>query len=236
VAVIDFLIEGVGQRFRVRAPTFFRDLLQETLVGWSIQNQVRSEILDVDVVFRKNQITINSILAQVTPIRTDLIEVLNDFFLILSYLSAAKTRAQLLHCSSYVDETKGNVILCGSKNAGKSTYVFSKAADAGAEILADDLLLWLPKIGRFICLGFPLRMRRPVYGLHARDSLRDAFVAGQKIAYAKRGYFKTAPAGKKFSLDELQCFEAGAVRRVPLFGYPSMLQKHLVSADFLRTK
>jgi hypothetical protein len=65
----------------------------------------------------------------------------------------------------------------------------------------DDLLLWDRRKNRFICLGLPLRMRRPLPKLDT--DLGQRFIAGKSIAYSRRDAFDIAPAGFAFFPDEI---------------------------------
>jgi hypothetical protein len=228
-------ITGLGQKISVRCPVFFYQLLRATLTGWSFKEQQFIGDSDIEVTTDNTQFLISSRLVYVPPSRGDIIDALNEFFLALSYLIAARARAKLVHCGAFVENERENVALFGKKNSGKSTFVFEKACN-GDQVLADDLLLWSPATGSFSCLGLPLRMRRPVRGIHREERLVSAFIAGETLAYSRSGYFNIAPVGKRVFLDRLYLYAERCLNPVDMRRYPSILLENVIAEKFLELR
>ena len=230
--IVLFSLKGMGQNLYVLAPPFFGDLLRQTLKGWTLDPTTGFGDPDIEVKLEGETFQISTKLARPVPSRTDLIDTLNEFFLSLAYLVTAKTKnAQLLHCAAF-DEDGVKSIIFGKKNAGKSSLVFEKAKQ-GAEILADDMLIWLPKSAEVICIGLSLRMRRPVIGLNAFENNKPQFIAGKKIAYAQKDVFRIAPAGLSFTPDKIYQYENHELKPISFMNWPKAIDKHKISDDFL---
>lgn len=228
-----FCLKGLGVSITVQAPLFFRGLLRQTLTGWKISSLDTPNRPMIMVLFENGDFTIKTDLMKPVPSRSDLIDTLNEFFLCLAYLSITKIKgAKLLHCAAF-NEDKKNVVVFGKKNAGKSSVVLSKA-QAGATILADDLLIWLPKSATLMCVGLPIRMRRPVVGLNQTSSDKPQFIAGKQIAYAQKDVFKIAGAGDAFTPDKICKLAEHEMSPVPFRQWPQIIAKHTVSDDYTR--
>lgn len=228
-----FCLKGLGVSITVQAPLFFRDLLEQTLTGWEISIFDTPNRPRIMVLFENGRFTIKTDLIKPVPSRSDLIDTLNEFFLCLAYLSVTKIKgAKLLHCAAF-NEDKKNVVVFGKKNAGKSSLVLSKA-QAGATILADDLLIWLPKSATVKCVGLPIRMRRPVVGLNKTSSDKPQFIAGKQIAYAQKNVFKIAGAGDAFTPDTICELDEREMTPVPFRRWPQIIAKHTISNEYTR--
>jgi hypothetical protein len=200
----DWFIEGCGHRFKMRCPRYIAGILSQILTGWAV---TRSEQIltqyQISVAFSDDCYFVDSIVLNQAETHTDLINAINELIVNLAYLvSNGEKNFRLVHCAAFVEDKMMNVIV-GKKNRGKSSLVYRKALK-GAEIIADDLLIWQPKLGKFYSLGFPIRLRRPVLTLDGEQANPDSFFAGNGIAYSKKNAFHIAPAGKEFLLDRLQ--------------------------------
>ena len=228
-----FCLKGLGVSITAQAPFFFRGLLGQTLTGWKITSLDTPNRPSMMVLFENGRFAIKADLTRPVPSRIDLIDTLNEFFLCLAYLSVTKIKgAKLLHCAAF-NEDKKNVVVFGKKNAGKSSVVLSKA-QAGATILADDLLIWLPKSAKLMCVGLPIRMRRPVVGLNQTSSDKPQFIAGKQIAYAQKDVFKIAGAGDAFTPDTICELAEHEMTPVPFRQWPQIIAKHTISDDYTR--
>ena len=230
-----FVLEGLGQKFTVKSPPFFHDLLCQTLTGWNFYPLTDCEKPDFHIYMEKEYFKIATPMAKTIPGRSDLIDTLNEFFLSVAYYVTAKFEgASLLHCAAYKHDGK-NTIVFGKKNSGKSSHVFTKAKE-GATILADDLLIWQPKSAMAICLGLPLRMRRPVIGLEGQQQKKPQFIAGKQTAYAQRDVFQIAKAGSYFTPDRIYQLVAHELKAVSFFKWLKVMSAHRISDDFLQLK
>jgi hypothetical protein len=227
-----YSLQGMGQNLSVEAPSFFGELLRQTLTGWTLDPKTGFGTPDIEVRLEGEIFQISTKLTKPVPKRTDLIDTLNEFCLSLAYLVTAKTKnAQLLHCAAF-DQDGVKSIVFGNKNAGKSSLVFEKAKQ-GAEILADDMLIWLPKTAEVVCIGLPLRMRRPVIGLNAYENNKPQFIAGKQIAYAQKDVFRIAQAGLSFTPDKIYQYENHELNPISFLNWPKAISAHKISDDFL---
>ncbi len=228
-----FEIYGMERTIKVFAPTFFHDLVNQTLTGWKVTPLRSANTYDIIISVKDRAFVIQTNLSKRIPAQTDLIDALNEFFLCLAYLVTAKTHgAQLLHCAAYT-KAKQNVVVFGKKKAGKSSLVFEKA-QSGETILADDLLIWLPKLAKVMCIGLPLRMRRPVRGLNAIKPATPQFIAGRKTAYAQKDAFKVGEAGLSFTPDKIYRLQNRKLVSVPFLKWPDTIVQHTISDDYTR--
>ena len=230
-----FVLEGAGIEFKIKAPSFFYELLRQTLNGWRFLPWADHSSLDVDVTIEDGQFNIATDLARKVPIRDDLIDALNEFFLCLAYLLTSKTKgACLLHGAAF-EESGLYSIVFGKKKAGKSSLIFQKAKD-GATILADDLMIWRPKSAEVVCIGLPLRMRRPVVGLTDRGDGRPQFFAGKQTAYTQKDVFRVAAVGQSFTPDRIYRLVDRKLAPVSFIQWPKVIAEHTISDHFTRLK
>jgi len=219
----------------VKSPPFFHDLLYQTLTGWDFYPLTGCEKPDFYIYSDKDHFKIATPMAKTVSGRSDLIDILNEFFLFVAYYVTAKLEgASLLHCAAYKHDGK-NTIVFGKKNSGKSSHVFSKSKE-GAIILADDLLIWQPKSAMAICLGLPIRMRRPVIGLEGNQEKKPQFIAGKQTAYAQRDAFQIAKAGLSFTPDKIYQLAAHELKAVSFLKWLKVMSMHRISNDFLQLK
>ena len=184
----------------LRCPAPFLQLIETCLTGWQIVEATNPPRLDIIVTKSDAVLKISGRTQTIINHSPDPIDALNYLCLDLAYCCAAQSsNAALLHCAAF--GTKGATqIAFGKKGVGKSTLSFHHAY-RGDRIFADDLLLWDRSKNRFICLGLPLRMRRPLPKLDTDPGQR--FIAGKSIAYSRRDAFDIAPAGFAFFPDEI---------------------------------
>ena len=200
----DWLIDGCGHRFKLRCPRYIAGILSQILTGWAVTRveTVQNQSL-ISVTFSENCYFVDSILLNKPEAHADLISAINELLVNLVYLVAnGEKNFRLVHCAAFVENKTMHVVV-GKKNRGKSSLVYRKALE-GNEIVADDLLIWQPKVGKFYALGLPIRLRRPVLTLDGEQANPDSFFAGNGIAYSKKNAFHIAPAGKEFLMDRLQ--------------------------------
>lgn len=228
-------VKEEGLNITVSAPLFFFQLLQQTLNGWEGVSVLFCEEPDIDVQTKGDQFILKTVLERSVPARKDIIDILNEFFLCLAYLMTAKIEvAKLVHCAAFSQDEK-KIVIFGNKKAGKSSKVFEHA-EAGAEILADDLLVWLPKRAEFMCIGLPLRMRRPVLGLDQIGSEKKRFIAGRQTAYAHKDAFFVRPAGWSFVPDKIYRLENRRMVSIPFLKWPKIIENHLISSEYTKLK
>jgi hypothetical protein len=163
-----------------------------------------------------------------TP-RIDLIDTLNEVFLTISYLLWAQNpKASLIHCGAYQLNGQNNILL-GSKKAGKSSLVQS-LAQKNAVILADDLLLWLPWKAKFISIGLPLRMRRPIPVSLFTE--KKNYLCGKNIVYFINKTFNCADAGFEFFVHRISFLNNGQETEIPFYKWANMLSKFNIDKKY----
>ncbi len=120
-----FVLEGLALTLKLK-PSFFYELLRQTLTGWCFSPWFDYSSVEVTVTLEKNCFNITTQLARTVPVRSDLIDALNEFFLCLAYLlTSKKNGAHLLHCAAFEESGVYSVVF-GKKKAGKSSLVFKK--------------------------------------------------------------------------------------------------------------
>ena len=220
----------------ISCPQFFVNLMAQTLVGWSVAPAQPGSGYDITLSYDGALYTIDSIILDAPRSYGDMIDALNEVFLCLSYLVAANTPdAVLIHCAAFEQDRTCSLII-GRKGAGKSSLMFEKAA-AGARIFADDLLLYFPTKARFMALGLPLRLRRPVPA-PLRDILNvDGFLAGARLAYSKRDTYTVAPMGDTFFPDQIVALHGVNNQRVvSLRQSAAALAEYRIGAHYVTVK
>jgi hypothetical protein len=233
----EFTTEVFSNSICIVAPSFFIDLVEATLNGWSfIEKHSDSIKRDVVVMHKNDSFYIDSIVLDQPKVVDDLLDALNEFFLCLSYLVVNKTKGfKLLHCASYAEADK-NIITVGPKNSGKSELILSKAI-TGKRIYSDDLLLWSTEKGIFISLGLPLRLRRTAISLIKDKSTKEKFLVGKNILYSHRNFFDNAKLGVEFSLDELKVMDRSFKEKdVSIYKLLSCIGPYLISDRFFSHK
>ena len=233
----EFTAEVFSSLICIVAPSFFIDLVEATLNGWSFTEK-KSDFVkrDVVVLYQNDLFHIDSIVLDEPKVVDDFLDALNEFFLCLSYLVVNKTKDfKLLHCASYAEEDK-NIITVGPKNSGKSELILSKAI-TGKRIYSDDLLLWPTKKGVFISLGLPLRLRRTAISLIKDKSIKEKFLIGKNILYSHQKNFDNAKFGTNFSLDELKIMDKSFKEKdVPIYKLLTCIEPYLISDRFFSHK
>ena len=233
----EFTAEVFSSLICIVAPSFFIDLVEATLNGWSFTEK-KSDFVkrDVVVLYQNDLFHIDSIVLDEPKVVDDFLDALNEFFLCLSYLVINKTKDfKLLHCASYAEEDK-NIITVGPKNSGKSELILSKAT-TGKRIYSDDLLLWSTKKGVFTSLGLPLRLRRTAISLIKDKSIKEKFLIGKNILYSHQKKFDNAKFGTNFSLDELKIMDKNFKEKdVPIYKLLSCIEPYLIGDHFFSHK
>ena len=222
------ILEAINQNLTVSVPKIFTDLLNCTLTGWSLLPNTNSKQADITVTHHNNQFIFETILAKSVPSHTDLIDTLNELFLCIAYIVTNKIRgAKLLHCAAFKDNDE-NVIIFGRKKAGKSSLALKKV-QSDAILFADDLLLWIPRSAQFICLGLPIRMRRPIHNINENI---PQFIAGKQTAYAHKNAFRVAEAGFTFTPDQILLIDCNEIIPMSLLKWPKLIAQYTISDDF----
>ena len=202
-ASFDWALQGGGHRINLRCPRYVAAILSQILTGWSVTHAQNSLARNqISVTFSNDRYMVDSIVLNTPEFYTDIISAINELLVNLAYLVPNDdNNFRLVHCAAFVQDRRMNVIV-GKKNTGKSSVVYRKAVE-GAEIVADDLLVWQPKMGKFYALGFPIRLRRPVLTLDGEQANPDSFFAGNGIAYSKNHAYQIAAVGTEFLMDHL---------------------------------
>lgn len=218
----------IDQTITISLPCFFLSLLKETLSGWSIEPNLERNEPDIVVSFNDGLFSIETPLRYAAPKRVDMIDALNQFFLCLAYFISAKIKmTKLIHCGSFCDSGSYTIIL-GAKNSGKSTLLLQKSQQ-GNLVLADDLLLWFPMLGKFTCLGLPLRLRVAGFGSNGEALNLRRFVIGERIAYSRNHAVEIAQAGHTFTPDHVCQYVNQEMLPVNFVRWPKLLFEHRIS-------
>ena len=225
-------MKGGGHCIHVRCPRYFIGVLAEILSGWSITKSNQTDKCAVTASFVHEGYLIDSLVLLKPSKHNEIMNALNEFLVNLAYVISGMDRdTRLLHCAGFFEHGEMNIVV-GAKNRGKSALVYKKACE-GKEIVADDLLIWQPKTGKFFALGFPLRLRRPVLPIDGRSANPDNFFAGDKIAYSKKHAYDIAQVGKSFLLDQLwELDQRYTPRSVPILQTAVTLEKFIIGPEY----
>ena len=187
---------------------------------------------DLSATYLDGTYRIDSIVLHEPEMHADIMNALNEFLANLAYIASGTTHGALLvHCAGFYEHEKMNIVV-GAKNQGKSALMYKKARE-GAEIIADDLMIWAPKVGKFFALGLPLRLRRPVLTVDGVPANPDNFFAGSGIAYSKNHAYKIAQVGKPFLLDQLwKLNDQFMLNPVSLLQTSGTLKKFVIGAEY----
>ena len=96
-------------------------------------------------------------------------------------------------------------------------------------MLADDLLLWFPMLGKFTCLGLPLRLRVAGFGSNGEALNLRRFVIGERIAYSRNHAVEIAQAGHTFTPDHVCQYVNQEMLPVNFVRWPKLLFEHRIS-------
>lgn len=225
-------MEGGGHCVFARCPRYFAGILSKILNGWSITEACYENMCDLSATYIDGKYRIDSIVLHEPEMHADIMNALNEFLANLAYIASGTTQGALLvHCAGFYEHEKMNIVV-GAKNQGKSALMYKKARE-GAEIIADDLMIWAPKVGKFFALGFPLRLRRPVLTVDGVPANPDNFFAGSGIAYSKNHAYKIAQVGKPFLLDQLwKINDQFMLNPVSLLQTSGTLKKFIIGAEY----
>jgi len=232
---VAFLMTGAGVTLHVACPQFFLLLLEGTLTGWDFKLTSQTTF-DLRISYVSDTYTVDSIVLNESKSYSDLIDTLNEAFLSLSYISALKLdKWRLIHSAAYRENGK-NHLLIGSKNSGKSTDIAMKALE-NQKVFSDDITLYNPVTAKFVALGLPLRLRRPLSTV-LKDKINPKdFVAGKGIAYSKNGRFDIAPVGEAFLIDNMLLKSAhNCIKPISLLSAPKTMQKFIISEEYIIQK
>lgn len=232
-----FVTKALDTSICVVAPIFFIELAKTTLTGWQFkQTQPNSQEVDISINYHKMDYCLDSVILNNAKNYGDLLDALNEFFLLLSYLIASRNETlKLIHCASY-HENGANIVLLGKKHSGKSEQTLKKAS-SGCKIYADDLLFWNPKDGKFIALGLPLRLRRTATSLTKETSIKNKFFKGKNILYSHKKYFNLATLGEYFLLDKLKVLDEKFITtNVPFYKFQKYLENYLIGSQHISYK
>jgi len=225
-------LSGDGHTIYARCPKYFAAILHVVLNGWSISKADANSNAQLAVTFTNGGYTIDSVVLSQPEKYVEVVDGLNEFLVNLAYIVLRKYRnARLIHCAAY--EIKGEAhLIVAQKNLGKSTLIYQKTCN-GELVLADDLLIWLPQTAEFVCLGLPIRLRRPVLGVDGKAADPDSFFAGNGIAYSKSGVFSIAPFGHRVLLDHIWQIKRDYVPvKIPIYKAAQTLNDFLIGPEF----
>lgn len=227
------MLNGHNCNVLIKAPDIIHKLLSLTLSGWTYKKLIVNDYFELNVSLQNSKYHIISNLAYVPTPRSDLVDTLNEIFLCLCYMLTAKNRDSLLiHCAAFYENDRNSVILA-SKKSGKSTLVLDKSQQ-GFSILADDLAIWFPTQGELMCLGLPIRMRRPIpaeFHLKGQD-----FIAGKNIAYSKATSVKCFQVGHLFVPDKIMTLNNRVTKSISFWRWPSMLNAFAIDDAYTQLK
>lgn len=222
---------GYNCYINIDAPDFFHRLLSVSLSGWkALENCILIDhfCIKINRDFDGKFEIVSDLQYNPTP-RSDLIDTLNEIFLTISYLLWAKNpEASLIHCGAYKFDGKNNILL-GSKKSGKSSFVQSQAKN-NAVVLADDLILWLPWRAKFISIGLPLRMRRPIPVELFIE--KKNYLSGKNIAYLNNKTFRTVGVGYEFIVDRISYLNNRKEIEIPFYKWAYMLSKFKIDEKY----
>ena len=228
----NFVLRGLSQNIIISSPRFFRNLLEQTLTGWLISSEIENRDADINITIKNDKYVFNTALLRQVPEHSDLIDALNELFLCICYnITSRLNKARLVHCAGFV-ENNIQTLIFGRKKAGKSSLVLKKARH-GATILADDLLIWLPNKTEFLCLGLPIRMRRPLIGWQEQSQSKSEFIAGKRTAYAQKDVFRIKSIGVSFVPEKIFVIENRSLIPVPFVKWPKIISHHTISDKYL---
>ena len=217
-------------------PKFFAAILNQTLTGWSICEIAECNDPDVTINFNGTDYLIDAKVLTKPQNHVDLIDALNRFYLCLAYyICGQNDEISLLHCAAFFEGNRTTIVV-GKKNIGKSSIVYKKALQR-VKIIADDILFWHQKLGKFSSIGLPLRLRRPVITWDGYNANPDHFFAGSTVVYSKNTAFDIAPIGETFLIDELlEVKENFICKPVSLWKTPGKLAEFLIDEKYTDLK
>ena len=120
-----FVLEGAGVDFKVKAPSFFYELLRQTLTGWCFSPWFDYSSVEVTVTLENNCFNITTQLARTVPVRSDLIDALNEFFLCLAYLLTSKKMGHIFYIAQHLKKVGFTLSFLGRKKLASPAW-FSK--------------------------------------------------------------------------------------------------------------
>jgi hypothetical protein len=227
---------GGGYRVSLRCPRYVAGILAQILTGWSIEQLAHDQDVTVSMTYCDGYYAVDSRVLDHPERHNDIMNAINETLVNLAYVIAQENDdTRLVHCAGFSERGQVNIVV-GQKNRGKSALVYKKACE-GAKIIADDLVLWRPKQGKFFALGLPLRLRRPVLTIDGQPANPDHFFAGSGIAYSKNHAFHIAPAGTPYLLDKLWELDSGFVPHpVSVLQTPTVLARYLIGPEYTTLK
>lgn len=232
-----FITKALDTTICIYAPIFFIELAKNTLSGWSFKSiQPNSTEIDISISYQNKVYCLDSVILNKNKNFNDLLDALNEFFLLLSYLIAGRNKTlKLIHCASY-QEDGTNIILLGEKHSGKSEQILKKAL-SDCKVYADDLLFWNPKDSKFIALGLPLRLRRTAISLIKDASIKDKFFKGKHILYSHKNFFNQSALEDYFLLDKIKIMNNQYISNdIPIYKFQKYLEKYLIGNNLISYK
>ena len=222
--------------FVVYAPDFLWSLIDSALLGWQSIEKPSEQKADIAICYDQSNFITDSLIYDHPIKRTDTIHTLNDFFLTLAYLYArSKSEYRLIHCSAYSDGRQ-NILLLGNKKSGKSFQATFHGL-VGGILFADDLLLWNASSGRFLTLGLPPRLRRPVHPDILEKAGTDCFLTGRDLVYMKKGGYAGTAVGTAIEFDRVCIFNTPQDHEdIPLLSYAKEIRKREIQDKFWKNK
>lgn len=174
-------------------------LCKHLLTGWII---TKSNYLKTDILISKNnRFTLTCDTVGFEKSHKDIISIFNQLLIAISiHIIKQIPNVKLYHGAAIIENGNCFCIL-GAKKSGKSEYVVEKAL-SGAFVITDDLLI-ITDLGRVMCIGFPVRLRRPVRTSLCEEIKENNLIAGHSLAYINPKISKIRPAGKFIKINKI---------------------------------
>lgn len=221
-----YQLSAGGCEIYLSCPAFFAKLLSATLSGWKVELSKTQHQSELSISFEDNSYTVASEHLNLASHYSDLVDTLNIVLIALARLyTKFRPNKAMIHCAAFITRDGLSTLVLGNKKAGKSSLTWQTACGAGT-VLADDLLLWDEAVGKFECLGMPVRLRRPVQWYGEPEVLKKYIIAGRRLAYTRNSMIAIAPVGHVFIPDEILTAESvGVFKPIPVRKIKHALQE-----------
>lgn len=199
----NFLLENKDLTVKIRSDAQILKLFLLISNGWHLKKNNKKEfkpdcILELNN--KKFNLKSNLFSRFKNKSHYDLVSILNEFLIFLSYFYCSKLNNYILiHCCGY-QQNNQNYILFANHKVGKSEFCAKKLFDKSV-LLADDLVLYNKKNAEFKSLGFSIRLRRPIKK-HLIDIInKNNFISGKKYSYISSKSINIKKCGEIFHAD-----------------------------------
>ena len=193
--------EGLNLSLVLEMPAGLHVLLQGLLAGWKTSETSGAPQPDLTVKQGEN-FSLASRFYQSGKTYQDIVSMLNEVLVGLAYaVRELVPGSAMIHAAGHNLRGETRVVF-GARKSGKSVLT-ARLAMEGAEIWADDLLLWFPKSRYFKGLGMAPRLRRPILEDLLTKIPTDSLLVGEYTCYIRADRIRMAPAGKILKPDSL---------------------------------